>query len=103
MHIHYERFHLPKMLIGFGLLDKSLFVSLHTFEALICKERIPIPACGLSDVILREPVDEIDIRPQQILNARHLLDDEIPVMYHELQIKRGNGLARPARTSCPAV
>jgi hypothetical protein len=78
MHIRDVCFNLSKMFIGFDLLDKSFFVSLHVIQSLIREKRITLPAHRFSDVILREPVDQVYVRPQQILDARHMLDNEAP-------------------------
>jgi hypothetical protein len=84
MHIHDVCFDSPEMFIGFGLLDESGFVSLHPCQALIREKRIPSPARGFRNMVLREPVKQIDIRSQEMLDARHLADNEITVMHHEL-------------------
>jgi len=103
MHIPNVCLYLPQVFIGFGLLDKSLFVSLHTFEALIREKCVAFPSRGFRHMVLREPVDQVDIRSQKIPDARHLLDNEIAVMHHELQIESGNGPACLARTGCLAI
>jgi len=83
VHIPYVGLYFPEMFIGFGLLDKSLLISLHMFQSLIREERLALPTSGLSYVILREPVDQVDIRSQEMPDARHLLNNEFAVMQHE--------------------
>src|SRR4030095_15811828 len=103
MHIPDVDFHLSKMFIGFSLLDKRGFICLRMFQALMREKYITPPAHRFRHMILRESVDEIDITPQHILDACHLLDDEIAVMHHKLQIEGGNGSACLTSTGCPAV
>ena len=43
------------------------------------------------------------LRPQEVLDARHLTNNEITMMHYELQIERGESFARPAWTRCPGV
>jgi len=74
MHIHDIGFDIAEMLVRFGLLDKSSFIHLCMFQALICEKGIALPAHGLSNMILREPMDEIDIGAQQILESLPLVE-----------------------------
>ena len=103
MHIPNVCLYLPQVFIGFGLLDKRGFVRLHMFQALIREERIAPPARGFGHMVLREPVDQVDIRSQEVLDARYLTDNEFAVMHHELQVERGESFARSAWTRCPGV
>jgi hypothetical protein len=72
------------MFIGFALLHRSGFVSLRAFQTLMGEENIALPARGLGDMILCQPMDEVDVCAQQAFDTRHLLDDEIAVMDQEL-------------------
>jgi len=47
------------MFIVFGLLNISGLVSLRAFQTLMREEGIALPARGLGDTILRQPVDEV--------------------------------------------
>ena len=59
MHIHHVGFHKAEVFIRLGLLDKSGFVSLHAFQPLMGEKGITLPARGLGDMILCQPVDEL--------------------------------------------
>ena len=103
MHISHVRFHLSEVFIRFGLLDKRGFVRLQMFHSLVREQCIALPARGFRDMVLGKPVDEIDIRPQQVLDPRHLLNNEIAVMQDEFQIQGGDGLASQTGTICLLV
>ena len=64
MHIHNVCHHVPEMLIRFRLLNERFLIYLHTLQTITRKQRLPIPARGFSDVVLRKPVDQSDIIPQ---------------------------------------
>ena len=103
MHIHAVDFHFPQMFIRLGLLEKIIFAVSHMLHDLIRKKRVSFPPRGFGHAILCEAVDEIDIRAQELMDARQLLDNVIAVMHHELQIERGEGFARPAWAGCPRL
>ena len=103
MHIPHVCFHLSKVFIGFGLLDKRSFVRLHLFQALIREKCITPLARGFRHMVLREPVDQINVCSQKVRDARHSLEDEFAVMHHELQVECGKCPAGFAWTGCLAI
>src|ERR1041384_2136440 len=91
------------MLIGLRLLNEGSFIGLHAFEHWIRKERISLPSRGFGDMVLREPMDQIDVRSQEVADASDLLNDEAAVVHHELEVKRRESLTCFAGTGRLAV
>ena len=54
-------------------------------------------------MVLRETVDQVDIRTQEMLHIRHFLHQKFAVMQDEFQVERGKRPAGSARTGRLAV
>jgi hypothetical protein len=72
-------------------------------QAWLGNHQIGSPARRLGDVILRQPVDEVDVRANHLANAAYLLENVISMMQNELKIKAGNILTSPASAGCGAL
>src|SRR5688500_2291685 len=90
------------MLIRLYLDMRILKIELQMFKALLCEHHVPPPACGFGHMILKKPMDKVDIRADHFTNVAHFLDYIIAVMGDELQIKGWDMAAGVAGTSrCP--